>query len=73
MSVFFYVLPRGGADTRESLSLHLVKYYHMHRRTRPRFVLYSIRMEVEKIVKVKAYKRLRNGIVEKVRSHYRRY
>jgi len=30
-------------------------------------------MEVEKIVKVKAYKRLRNGIVEKVRSHYRRY
>ena len=30
-------------------------------------------MEVETLVKVKAYKRVRNGKLEKVRSHYRRY
>ena len=30
-------------------------------------------MEVETIVKVKAYTRVRNGKLEKVRSHYRRY
>ena len=30
-------------------------------------------MVVERIVKVKAYKRLRNGRIERVKSHYRRY
>lgn len=30
-------------------------------------------MEVETLVKVKAYKRVRNGKVERVRSYYRRY
>lgn len=30
-------------------------------------------MEVETLVKVKAYKRIRNGKVERVRSYYRRY
>lgn len=42
-----------------------------------RFVLFrfiiSIRMEVIRLIKVKAYKRVRNGKVEKVRSHLRRY
>ena len=45
----------------------------MKRKTRPKLVLYSIRMEIEKIVKVKAYIRVHNGKIEKVRSHYRRY
>ena len=45
----------------------------MNKRTIPRIVRYSIRMEVETLVKVKAYTRLRNGKLEKVRSHYRRY
>ena len=43
------------------------------RRTRPKFVLYSIRMEIERLVRVKTYKRFRNGRIERVRSHYRRY
>lgn len=45
----------------------------MKQRTIPRIVRYSIRMEVEPLVRVKAYKRVRNGKLEKVRSHYRRY
>ncbi|MBQ9475855.1 MAG: hypothetical protein IJU69_06375 [Bacteroidales bacterium] len=45
----------------------------MTKRTIQRIVRYSIRMEVEILVKVKAYKRIRNGKVEKVRSYYRRY
>ena len=43
------------------------------RRTRPSFVLYAIRMVTERIVRVRAYKRFRNGRIERVRSHYRKY
>ena len=43
------------------------------RKTRQTIVRYSVRVEVEPLVKVKAYKRVRNGKLEKVRSHYRRY
>ena len=67
-------LPRGGTETRERMSLHLSEQEHyMTKRTIQRIVRYSIRMEVEILVKVKAYKRIRNGKVEKVRSYYRRY
>ena len=45
----------------------------MNKKTRLKLVLYSTRMEIEKIVKVKAYERIRNGKIEKVRSHFRRY
>ena len=45
----------------------------MKRKTRRKLVLYSIRTVVERIVKVKAYQRLRNGRIERVKSHYRRY
>ena len=45
----------------------------MKRKTRLKLVLYSTRMEIERIVKVKAYKRIRNGKIERVKSHYRRY
>ena len=44
----------------------------MKRKTRRKLVLYSVRMEVERLVKVKAYKRVRNGRIERVSSHYRR-
>ena len=36
-------------------------------------ILYSIRMDVEKFVRVKAYKRIQKGKVVRVKSHYRRY
>lgn len=45
----------------------------MKRKTRQKLVLYSIGMVVERLVKVKAYKRIRDGKTERVRSHYRRY
>jgi hypothetical protein len=45
----------------------------MKKRTQSQDVQISIRVEVAKIVKVKAYKRVRDGKVEKVRAHYRRY
>ena len=45
----------------------------MKRKTRLKLVLYSTRMEIERIVKVEAYKRIRNGKIERVKSHYRRY
>ena len=45
----------------------------MKRKTRLKLVLYSIRMEIERLVRVKTYKRFRKGRIERVRSHYRRY
>lgn len=42
-------------------------------RTYQDFVLVSIEVEVIRLVKVRSYKRVRFGKVEKVRSHYRRY
>ena len=33
----------------------------------------SIRMEIHRLVKVRAYNRIRNGKIERVRTHYRRY
>ena len=45
----------------------------MKRRTRPKLVHVTAKVVVVKLVKVRAYKRVRNGKIEKVRSHYRRY
>ncbi len=45
----------------------------MKKRTQSQDVQISIRVEVAKLVKVKAYKRVLDGKVEKVRAHYRRY
>ena len=45
----------------------------MKPRTYCKAVLVSIRVEVKRVVKVKAYKRIRRGKVEKVRTHYRKY
>ncbi len=35
-------------------------------------IMASIRVEVVKLVKVRAYRRIRFGKVEKVKSHYRK-
>ena len=37
------------------------------------FVIAAIEVEIIRLVKVRAYKRVRFGKVERVRSHYRRY
>ena len=36
-------------------------------------VIVTIEVEIIRLVKVRAYKRVRFGKIERVRSHYRRY
>ena len=38
---------------------------------RPKLLHLTIRVDVKKKVKVRAYERIRNGLIQKVRSHYR--
>ena len=38
-----------------------------------RFVIVSIRVEIIRLVRIKAYRRRRFGKIERVRSHFRRY
>ncbi len=45
----------------------------MKRRTYCRLVIISVRAEIVRLVRVKAYKRTRFGKVERVQSHFRRY
>ena len=45
----------------------------MTKRTDCRLVIVSIRVEIVRLVKIKAYKRMRFGKIERVRSHFRRY
>ena len=45
----------------------------MTKRTDCRLVIVSIRMEIVRLVRIKAYKRIRFGKIERVRSHFRRY
>ncbi len=42
-------------------------------KTNQRFLIVAIEVEVIRLVKVRAYKRVRFGKVERVRSHYRSY
>ena len=42
-------------------------------RTNLIFVLTTISVDIMRFVKVRAYKRIRKGRIEKVRSYYRRY
>ena len=37
------------------------------------FVIVAIEVEIIRLVKVRAYRRVRFGKVERVRGHYRRY
>lgn len=45
----------------------------MKKRTHCKFVIISIRVEVIRLVRIKAYKRIRFGKIEWVRSHFRKY
>lgn len=45
----------------------------MNNRTYYCFVIVSIRVEIVRLVRIKAYKRIRFGKIERVRSHFRRY
>ena len=45
----------------------------MKKRTNCKFVIISIREEIIRLVRIKAYKRIRFGKVERVRSHFRKY
>ena len=45
----------------------------MKKRTYCTLVIISIRAEIFRLVKVKAYTRTRLGRIERVRSHFRRY
>ncbi len=42
-------------------------------KTNQRYLIVAIEVEVIRLVKVRAYKRVRFGKVERVRSHYRSY
>ena len=45
----------------------------MTKRTDCRLVIVSIWMEIVRLVRIKAYKRIRFGKIERVRSHFRQY
>ena len=45
----------------------------MKKRTDCRLVIISIRAEIVRLVKVRAYTRTRLGKIERVRGHFRRY
>lgn len=45
----------------------------MTKRTDCRLVIVSIRVEIVRLVRIKAYKRIRFGKIERVRSHFRQY
>ena len=66
-------LTEGRCSNTGASSLHLNYLTLMKPRTHCKAVLVSIRVEVKRAVKVKAYKRIRRGKVEKVRTHYRKY
>ena len=70
---FLEIQPRGGTETgSQTFFTHSFnKYFIM--RTFCKAVNISIRVEIVRLVKVRAYKRIRNGKIERVRSHYRRY
>ena len=45
----------------------------MKKRIYCKFVIISIRVEVIRLVRIRAYKRKRFGKIERVKSHFRRY
>ena len=71
---FFRNLAEGRYCYEGSLVLQSIVNNPMKKRTKQRTIVrFSTRVEVVKLVKVRSYKRIRNGKVERVRCHYRRY
>ena len=77
MSVFFFHFPnsnRGEVLIEEVRCSQSSSNKSMYKGTnRPGIIRITTRVEVVKLVKVRSYKRIRNGKVERVRSHYRKY
>jgi hypothetical protein len=72
--VFRKALNRGevmNASLDSSLTFNNINITFM--RTYLTLILFSFRVEVVRLVRVKAYTRWNNGKIVKVRSHYRRY
>ena len=57
-------------ETRRIYSHTSYKHY-ITMNKRPKLLHLTIRVDVKKKVKVRAYERIRNGLIQKVRSHYR--
>ena len=69
---FSKINPNRGEVLKQGSVVLAVKYYSlMKRRTHRQVVHITVRVDVKRVVKVKAYKRIRRGKVEKVRSYYR--
>ena len=75
MSVFlFSPYYRGGGTTAREALLSRLSYINSHKmRASQHLVIVAIEVEIIRLVKVRAYKRVRFGKIERVRSHYRRY
>ena len=72
--IWFFIFYRGEVLNKEPEVLSSLKITYMSKqRTQARIVCISIRMEKIRLVKVRAFKRFRNGKVEKVKAHFRRY
>ena len=71
---FFRNLAEGRYCYEGSLVLQSKVNNPMKKRTKQRIIVqFSARVEVVKLVKVRPYRRIRKGKIERVRSHYRRY
>ena len=72
MSVFFR-LTEGVLCVEDIVRSVIHKYTLIIMRTIKFLAIVTIEVEIIRLVKVRAYKRVRNGKIEKVRSHYRGY
>ena len=71
---FYCYIPRGYYKQGRLFS-HLFSLFNIvsQMRTSQHLVIVAIEVEIIRLVKVRAYRRVRFGKVERVRSHYRRY
>ena len=73
MLAFFIIVPYRGGTTTRTVVLSISHKYAYNMRASQHLVIVAIEVEIIRLVKVRAYKRVRFGKVERVRSHYRRY
>ncbi len=69
----FCIIPRGYFQEGPIVFSSIHIYFSQVMKTNQRFLIVAIEVEVIRLVKVRAYKRVRFGKVERVRSHYRSY
>ena len=74
MSVFLFSPYYRGGTTARAAPLSRLSYINSHKmRVSQHLVIVAIEVEIIRLVKVRAYKRVRFGKIERVRSHYKRY